>query len=118
MRKLLTFTLITLLTGFGATAKAAAEVKIGGESRTMFLMGATTLNATANDWNTDGRVYERARLKFDVNLGQGVSLKFVPQYAGTWGEASAFGTSSNVEGSQVSIHVTHCVLKCEGILHL
>ncbi|WP_022846349.1 MULTISPECIES: alginate export family protein [unclassified Desulfurobacterium] len=104
MRKLLTFTLITLLTGFGATAKAAAEVKIGGESRTMFLMGATTLNATANDWNTDGRVYERARLKFDVNLGQGVSLKFVPQYAGTWGEASAFGTSSNVEGSQVSIH--------------
>ncbi|WP_457570278.1 alginate export family protein [Desulfurobacterium sp.] len=109
MKRFLTLGLITLIAGFSTTAKAT-EIKVGGESRTMFLMGATTLNATANDWNTDGRVYERARLKFNINLEEGVSLKFVPQYAGTWGEASAFGTSSNVEGSQVSMHEAYVQL--------
>ncbi|WP_457567432.1 alginate export family protein [Desulfurobacterium sp.] len=109
MKKLLALTLMAL-TGLGTAAKAT-EVKIGGESRTMFLMGATTLNATANEWNTDGRIYQRARLKFDVNLGDGVSVKFVPQYAGTWGEATAFGTSSDSEGSQVSMHEAYVKFK-------
>ncbi len=87
-----------------STAEAATKVFVGGQARTRFEIGDESVTA-AGDWDKVSNVLQRVRLKFVVDTGNGVKAVIVPQYAGYWGETNALdGASSNVEGSQVSLH--------------